>query len=173
MKGHLYFSFKTKFPFYLYWTNESSRNTVEIRMNYIPIQFCKYSIINRLMWTWKLMESIPLTHGKHNYNQVEPHTGVSFILPYTRNVRQLTVSKLPWWEKIYNRAIYYLLMKLHSIKEFLQGISFWNNIYVQFSRGEHWLLISIANLPSSPEEKAHKLFDWIVVGGLKLWWKAM
>ena len=37
------------------------------------------------------MESIPLTHGKHNYNQVEPHTRVSFILPYKRNVRQLTV----------------------------------------------------------------------------------
>ena len=40
------------------------------------------------------MKSIPLTHGKHNYNQVESHTGVSFILPYKRNVRQLTVSKL-------------------------------------------------------------------------------
>lgn len=114
-----------------------------------------------------------LTHGRPNYNQVDSHTGVSFVLPYKRNVRQLRVSKLSWWEKTYNGIIYYLLMKLHSIKEFLQGIPFWNNIYVQFSRGEHWLLISIANFASSPEEKANRLFDWIVVGVLKLLWKAM
>lgn len=37
------------------------------------------------------MKSIPLAHGKqHNYNEVDSHTGISFILPYKRNVRQLS-----------------------------------------------------------------------------------